>query len=140
MKFYPLVVCISLLATLVFTGNIVFVKGASINWYAYGVSLVSIFITSNILSFIMALYYKTTLNTKEIKGFNFWGKSRIVKWENVSRVKPVNFLGLKYLRVFSTNTGLAIWVPLFIKNTEKFREVASNLPPMGNAFREYYSK
>jgi len=140
MRALPLFVCISIIATLIFTGFIVVENDASINWNAYVVALVSVVVFSMAWSFFMVLYYKTTLKNEGVKSFNFWGKSRFVEWENISKVKPVNFLGLKYLRVFTGNSGLALWVPLFIKNIESFAKQASTLPPEGNVFREYYTK
>ena len=139
MKISPLVIWITLFSTLLLSCVIFTAEEASINWHAYLWSLAAAAFVSAVWSLSMVAYYKVILTGEDIKGFNFWGMSRTLRWNDITAVKSVNFIGLRYLKVFSNRTSLPLWIPLFLKNMREFTKFAASVPPDGNVFREYYS-
>jgi len=127
-------------ASLIFTSLVIFENDVTFYWLAYGFSILLLVVLSLVFSFIMVTYFKVTLNNEGIKGFNVFGGSLFIEWVTISNVKPFNFFGLKFLRVFPNDSFLALWLPLFIKNSEGFAKQSSLIPPEGNAFREFFSR
>lgn len=123
----------------IFTGAVLPVFGLelyrqSFHPVAYLVLLVFSFACASVL----VVVWKITLTAQGLNGFNFWGFYRFVPWQQIDHVKPFNFIGLRYLRVYSQGNDKPLWVPLFIKDYQSFSTMACSLPPEGNVFRAYF--
>jgi len=140
MRFVPPFTFTIILSIIGFSGYLFVTEGINIDWKSCVIALsgMLLFVLLYILTII--IYYKVTLTEDGIKGFNFWGKYRFVQWNEINNVKFINFCGLKFLRVFSKNERLSLWIPLFLKDMNDFKHLACTLPQAKNKFREYYSK
>jgi hypothetical protein len=49
-----------------------------------------------------------------LRAADFWGRFREVPWTEVVAVRPINMLGLKYLRAYRAGGGSPLWLPLFL--------------------------
>ena len=93
-----------------------------------------------LLELVCAAYFKVKLNPRGISCFNFWGIYSFVLWDEMRGVKIVNFLGLKYVRVFFRNSLFPLWVPLFIKNRQGFSKALSEFAPPSNLLRQMFEQ
>jgi hypothetical protein len=55
-----------------------------------------------------------------LRGHTFWGRSRKFAWSDIRSVRPINILGMKYLRVFPGEPGAPLWIPLFMATPARF--------------------
>ncbi len=140
MKKLPLFFYIITYGALVFTLVVVIEERGNINWHAYVAALSAMAVFSIIVTYAASSYFKSTLTSSGIHGFNFVGKRKYMEWNEVISVKPSNIGGLRYLRVFSLTSRLAIWLPLNVNNINELIKVVSTLAPEKNALREYLLK
>jgi hypothetical protein len=64
--------------------------------------------------------YRLELTSKGLHCGDAYGLYRVARWGAITRVRPVNFLGLRYLRVYSTDTPRPRWLPLFLSDMPGF--------------------
>ena len=55
-----------------------------------------------------------------IRSFNIWGAYRLVLWSDIREIRPVNLLGLKYLRIYSAAIDWPVWLPLYLSDIGGF--------------------
>jgi hypothetical protein len=71
-----------------------------------------------LLAFIA--YFKVRVSAEELGGFDAWGRYREITWDHLRVARPVNLLGLKYLRVYGTGGKALLSLPLFLSDLEGF--------------------
>ncbi len=64
-----------------------------------------------ISAFILVLAYPVAISGDGIKIRNSSGKSCFISWHEIERVKPVKFLHLNYIKLFSVNYIKPLWMP-----------------------------
>jgi hypothetical protein len=67
-------------------------------------------------------YYRVYVTPEGINCYDFFCFYHFARWDSIEEARPINLLGLKYLRVFSTDTSRPLWVPLFLSDMSGFRE------------------
>jgi hypothetical protein len=60
------------------------------------------------------------VSPERLVAFRTGGGYRQVRWTDITSVRPVNFLGLRYLRVSTNESKHTLWVPLYLSNREEF--------------------
>ena len=55
-----------------------------------------------------------------VHGYNFWGKYRTVKWDEMGTIQPMNLFGLRYLIITGTSDGAKIWLPMYLSEMNEF--------------------
>jgi hypothetical protein len=81
-------------------------------------------------------YYGVYVTREGIKGFDFFCVYHLARWESVQEARPINLLGLRCLRVFSTDASRPLWVPLFLSGMSGFRETVSRHAEPNNPLLE----
>lgn len=76
-----------------------------------------------IVLFVLSNIFKITVEPKGLHSTNIFGMARMVVWQDITDVKYLNLFGLSYLRVFSSHLRFPIWIPLFLKNKDEFRQL-----------------
>jgi hypothetical protein len=71
--------------------------------------------------------YPITLTAEGLRGYDAYGFCRLARWEAITGVRPVRFLGLRYLRVYSADTPRPRWLPLFLSDLAGFAAEAKRL-------------
>ena len=124
------------LAALLFTALIFSEHRAHFHYVIYGVCLVFLALTVFVMIAIMQWLMVVRISATEIKGFNGWAIPATVRWDEISELKPFNFIGIKYLRICSKRHYWPIWFPLQISNEAatlkklfSFNETANRLMP-----------
>jgi hypothetical protein len=99
------------------------------------VTAVCAIVTGGLLAAPIA-YYRVYVTSEGIKGFDFFCFYHLARWESIQEARPFNLLGLRYLRVFSTDASRPLWVPLFLSDMSGFRETLSRHAEPNNPLLE----
>jgi len=65
-------------------------------------------------------YFPVYVAEDGIKGYDFFGFYHFAPWLTIERIRPINLLGLRYLRVRSSAAPRELWVPLFLADMPGF--------------------
>ena len=60
------------------------------------------------------------VSSESLIGFRTGGGYRKALWSEINSVRPVNLMGLRYLRVYTNGSKSPIWVPLYLSDREGF--------------------
>jgi hypothetical protein len=66
-----------------------------------------------------------------IRSYDFWGRHFALQWDDIKKVEPRNYLGMRYLRVESA-PGTAVFIPLGLRDIRGLRERVRQLAGSGN--------
>jgi hypothetical protein len=114
--------------------------GLAVNWSVTGVRLAWATPVVVGIVLLLAALYRVYVLDDGVRGYTAWGTYRTLRWPEIERVRPVNLLGLRYLRVWSDRGGPTVWVPLFLADLPGFRtavrESAGEGHPLSRALEE----
>src|SRR5262245_2866843 len=69
---------------------------------------------------LVVAYYRVYVTVDGISGYDVFGLHHFAAWPSIEEVRPINLLGLRYLRVWSSATPRPLWVPLFLADMPGF--------------------
>lgn len=92
-----------------------------------------------VLTAIYIYFCKYSVNSSSIQGYNVWGKKISIQWGDIDRIKPLNFFGIKILKIYSSTSNLPIWFPLYINNMSKFIQLIQTYTNMNNPVAVYFN-
>ena len=101
---------------------------------------IMVFAIDVLAGLILVECYKVKLKSNGISGYNIWGIYSFVLWDEIREIKIINFLGLKFARVYFRNSKTPLWVPLFIKNRKSFSATLSEFATASNLLRQAFEK
>lgn len=78
-----------------------------------------------ILVAIACRFLRIPVNVDGLKLQDSYGIHHEVKWATIREVRPLNFFGLKHARIYTTETGRTLWLPLFLDNMPHFIELVT---------------
>jgi len=64
--------------------------------------------------------YPVDVTADGIKCYDVFSRYHFAPWPTIDGVRPINVLGLRYLRVQSSATPRPLWVPLFLSDMPGF--------------------
>ncbi len=73
---------------------------------------------------LVVFLYRIIVVADGIYAYTWHGVYRYLSWQEIVSVSRMNIPGFGYLRVASKK-GAVVWVPLFLKDFEQFRETVS---------------
>lgn len=82
--------------------------------------------------------FKLEVNKEGIITYNSYGQHKNIKWDNVKSVKFLNFLFIKYLRVFYGESD-SFDLPLFLESLPELKNIIDELSPEGNAVKVFFN-
>ena len=88
---------------------------------------VSCALPCGVFAALAIIAYRVELNIEGLHSYDAYGFYRLARWDAITDVRPVNFFGLRYLRVYSTDTTRPRWIPLFLSDMRRFTDTASSL-------------
>ena len=94
-----------------------------------------------LVSIVYALfvaYFKIYFYSNRIRGYNAWGIYHDLALTDVERVNPIDFLGVKYVRVYSRHGTRVMWIPLFLKGLDRFVNLVCQHSESNNALVLYF--
>jgi apolipoprotein N-acyltransferase len=113
---------ITLLVTIVVSaGRILFRHGLAVDWAAVGVRF--LWVAVGVFVFIVAavVLFRVYVSAEGLRCYTFMGNYHTLGWPEIDTVRTINLLGLRYLRVGSSQSGHTVWVPLFLADMPRFR-------------------
>ena len=112
-----------------------FVLGIQVHVPQIFVTAACAIMTGGLLAAAIA-YYGVYVTREGIKCFDFFCVYHLARWESVQEARPINLLGLRYLRVFSTDASRPLWLPLFLSDMSGFRDTVSRHAEPNNPLLE----
>jgi hypothetical protein len=67
------------------------------------------------------------VNADGLQSYDFFGLYKLARWDAVTEVRPTNFAGLRYVRVYAAGTPRPRWVPLFLTDMPGFAAAVARL-------------
>jgi hypothetical protein len=89
-------------------------------------------------SFVISWSFKIVVSASGLKGYSASVFHRTFSWNDIEPVGPIRILTLRYLRLRSISSGKRMWVPLFLRRGEEFRECVETFAP-GHRLLDYLS-
>lgn len=83
-------------------------------------------------------YYKIYIYSGRFVGRSFWGKLHDMEWNDVERIRAIGFLGVKYIGVYSRRNTKPVWIPLFLKNLDRFVNLVCQYAEPNNPLVQYF--
>ncbi len=81
--------------------------------------------------------HKVAVSPSYVSGYGFWGSSINLRWQKIKTVRPINFAGLRYLRLYSSRSKRVLWLPLFLQDKKGFKNAVTQFAPPENPLRRY---
>ena len=101
----------------------------------YFVTVFSVWISADALFvLIVNRFFPVFVGRSGLKCFDFWARYHHVDWASIHTVKPINWLGLKYLLVYSSQLARPIWLPVFLNEPSAFRSISLDRGAESDAF------
>jgi hypothetical protein len=60
------------------------------------------------------------VSSRGIRSYTIWGNYDDIAWECIDRVRSINLLGMRYVRLYSTSIRRPIWIPLYLSRMKEF--------------------
>ena len=92
---------------------------------------------SFLLVAIVRQVWKVVVSASGIDGQNAWGFALTLTWQEIKTTRPFNFGGLRYLRLYSSQTKRVMWLPLFLQDKKGFKAAVTQFAPPENPLRRY---
>ena len=110
-----------LITTVVGVGRLLFRYGLTLDWAAVGVRLLQVAVALFVFFLVVVLVFRVYVSAEGLRCYTLLGNYRTLRWPEIDSVRPINLLGLRYLRVGSSQSGHTVWVPLFVADMPRFR-------------------
>jgi hypothetical protein len=69
---------------------------------------------------LAAAFFPVHVQPEGLRCYDFFGIYHLAKWSEITAVRPIWILGLRYLRVRSRDCPRVVWLPLFLAGKEEF--------------------
>lgn len=89
-------------------------------WWCYLSGVVAMYV---VFAFVATVYigiWLVRISPTALSGFNSWGIFITVRWDSIYKVKHSWVPLLPAVKVYSTDTWLVMWLPLFLINYPAF--------------------
>jgi hypothetical protein len=115
---------VTLLGTIVgFVGGFLFRHGLAVevDWEAVGERFLWAAVGVFVFVVAAAALFRVYVSAEGLRCYTFFGNYHTLSWPEIDSVRPINLLGLRYLRVGSSQSGYTVWVPLYLADMPRFR-------------------
>ena len=131
-KYY--VVCIH--TFFVFALVLVLTRGSDINIKPF----LAATITLMVVVLIANEYYKTSISDTQIKSYDAWGRRHSIEFNEIVKIKPIQFVFMKYIRVMGKDERRPVWIPLFLRDLKGFYLTLEEQLPSDNVLLKYLNE
>jgi hypothetical protein len=108
-------------------GGLLLRYGPDVNWPVVGVRFAWAVAFAFVLILVVVAVFRVFVGPVGLRGYTFWGNYRTLPWDEIDSVRPINLLGLRFLRVRGVGGGLPVWLPLFLADMPRFRTAVRDL-------------
>lgn len=123
-----------LITVVVSAGVVLFRHGLALDWAAIGLRF--LWTAVGVFLFIVAavVLFRVYVTAEGLRCYTFWGIYYTLGWPEIDSVRKINLLGLRYLRVGSSQSNHTVWVPLFLADMPRFRAAVREFAGEENTF------
>ncbi|MDB5334674.1 MAG: hypothetical protein JWN70_293, partial [Planctomycetaceae bacterium] len=82
-------------------------------------------------------YLTVEVNPIRIRSSNQWGWYSDLPWADIAKIRPINFSGLTFMRLYSKTSRKVLWIPLFLTNMDQFLELALEFTEPDNPLHQF---
>lgn len=86
---------------------------------------------------IAVAYFKVYVRIDRLRGYNAMGRYFDLPWEDIEAIRPINFGGLRYIRIASKKDIPVMWLPLFLNRMNEFHKLVVQYTKPGNPLAQY---
>ena len=86
---------------------------------------------------IFVAYYKVYVRNDRLRGFNAMGRYFELPWADIEAIRPINFGGLRYIRLASKKDIRVMWIPLYLNDMNGFHKLVVQYTEPGNPLAQY---
>jgi hypothetical protein len=91
------------------------------------------------LAAILCFAFPQSITPNGINAHSFSGVRRFISWNDIASIRPLSFVGLKWLRLDSASNGKTTWLSLFPDSKSKLKPTLLQLAPPDHPIRSYFS-
>ena len=94
------------------------------------VALINLALTTGLI-----FYYRASINLQGLRCSNSWGKLYFTEWSTITGARSYGgiwTLGLKFLLISTTQFSSALWLPLFLNDMPRFKQMVSDYAGRSN--------
>jgi hypothetical protein len=73
-----------------------------------------------VLGLAYIAYFRVHIGRWGVRAFDAYGLYHETTWEDITAVRPLNFLGLRFLRAFRAGGRRPLWLPMFLSDMRGF--------------------
>ena len=84
-----------------------------------------------VISLFLYFLIRIKITSLGVKGASIFFLPYTINWENISKYKIENQLGLKYLKLYRKSGLFAVWIPLYLLNYSGFCKALEAANPLG---------
>ena len=93
-----------------------------------------------LFSVLLVGAFPVKVSESGLQGQNCWGGACRFCWDELERVSKFNFLGLRFLRITARQGGLAMHLPVFLRDSWGFWEQVVRFAPEDNPLRAFATR
>lgn len=101
-------------------------------WSSFAIACGSGIVLSFLLAWLLSLMYPTKLDSEGVHGYSFLGLRSFVLWTDIESVRGFRLLNLKYIKLYSKQTGRVTWLGLFPADQTAFWKAIKDFCPSEN--------
>lgn len=139
-RFFPIYIYMVVLASLLFLVVLYIKKGAAIDPIGVVVALTALIIVMVPMTRKLIKKMYISVNQHGMQGHDTFGKQRNVEWGEITKVRLLNLLFVKYLLVYTGPRSKITWVPLTVTEPVKFSSQVISFINRGNPLLPYFKR
>jgi len=124
---------------LIAIGDLIIGKPVKLILSVTKVSCLMAFVIAPLLSWILVRIFPVYVLPEGLRSYNVFCYYSTVRWEEIAEVEPINFLGLKYVRIKSTSKKPPIWIPTWLNDNGLFLQSVARLGGKREHFEKHFN-
>ena len=111
---------------------ILLIDGLNFDRIALAVASAAAIPIALVAAWSLSFLFPDALSPEGVYGHSFWGRRNFVRWQDITAVRSLRILNLRWLRVYSTIESKTTWLGLFQARRVEFRQEVQRLAPPGS--------
>lgn len=128
----PLFICTFVLAALGGFAFVLMLDGSPFEHLALAVASAVVPVAALLLAWVFSFFFPVSFSGDGIYGHSFWGRQRLVRWQDIGSAQPFTLLNLHWLRIYTRDYSAVTWLALFQSHNAEFQQELRRLAPAGN--------
>jgi hypothetical protein len=88
-------------------------------------------------AWVVSVCFPTKLGPSGVCGHSFWGAPRWIRWRDIHKARPFQYLSLRFLRLYPADGRGPTWIALSQSRKKEFKEEIQKLAPPESPIRAF---